>query len=431
MPAGEDTIVCMPDMLHERFIALLRWSERYTKTDMVYFAESGFWMNLTTIILSLLAFLLYIVLGNVLSPETYGTYHYFISLAGLVTSLTLTGMNFAIMQAVPRGFDGTFQHAVATQLRFGVIALSGAMIGALYYIAHGNLEIAKALFIIGIFVPLVSALNSFGAYLVAKARFRDGFKYNMVLYVPLYGALALSAWLFADAMILLAVNLGLQVVLLYIIYRITVRQVPPDSPSDSDSIRFGTRLSAVNFLAAAAGQLDNILAFHFLGPAPLAIYSFATAIPDRLGGLFKFIYTAALPRFAVRPVEEIRSGMLDKVWRMALIGLIGAGLYALIAPLFFAIFFPQYEASVAFSQVYALTMLAYASNIFVSAIVSHRFLKEYAMFSIGTSIAQTAIQLGGILLFGLWGLVIAKVISNLFAGCVAGILFMFRRSSLE
>ncbi|HEY4522419.1 MAG TPA: hypothetical protein VJH91_02175 [Candidatus Paceibacterota bacterium] len=417
----------MLDTVRGNLIGLLRWSEKYTKTDMVYLAESGFWMNLTTVLLSFFAFLLYIVFANTLPKETYGVYQYLLSLSAIISSLTLTGMNLAVMQAVPRGYEGTFRASVGVQLRWSAIALAASCLGALYYLVHGNAELAKGLILIGLLLPVVNAFNTFGAYLAGTRRFEEFFFYSMYLYVPLYAALAIGAYATVNSVTLLLINLGVQVILMILIYRSILSRFKPNANIDDESIAYGKRLSIVNVFGAAAGQIDNILAFHFLGAAPLAVYSFATAIPDRLGGLFKFVQTAALPKFAARTTEEIQGSIVGKVWRTALVALFGACGYMLIAPFIFKIFFPAYVDAIPYSQLYALTMILYATNIWVTAIISQRLTKEYAVYSIGTSITQTAILLVGIVFWGLWGLVAAKIISNLLSGLVAGALFMFKR----
>ncbi len=419
----------MPASVENAVVRLLRWSEKYTKTDMVYLAESGFWLNLTNVVLSAAAFGLYVVFANVLPKEVYGTYQYFLSISAVMTSFTLTGMNLAVTQSIPRGYLGTFRSALIVQLRFGAIALLVSFAGALYYLSRGNAEIATALLIIGLFVPLLNSFNTFTAYYAGTQKFKEIFSSSMAIYLPTYGLLAVAAYMYADALVLLLVNLVLQTVLMAIICRIILAKVPASEPSDPEAMRFGKQLSALNFFGAAVGQFDNILAFHFLGPVPLAIYSFATAIPDRVGGLLKFVTTAALPKFAVRPVGEIRNSILGKVWRIAIIAVIASGLYALAAPTLFKIIFPQYLESIPYSQLYALTILSYATNIFVAAMISHRQTKEYAVFNIGTSVTQSIIQLLGIIGFGLWGLIVGKIISNLLSGAVAGVLFMFVREN--
>ena len=50
----------MPAQARNSLIRLLRWSEKYTKTDMVYLAHTGFWSNLNAFFTAFLSLLLYI-----------------------------------------------------------------------------------------------------------------------------------------------------------------------------------------------------------------------------------------------------------------------------------------------------------------------------------------------------------------------------------
>jgi len=60
--------------LKDKIYRLLRRSEKYFKTDMVYLAHGGFWLTLGQIISSAASFLLAIAFANLLPKETYGTY---------------------------------------------------------------------------------------------------------------------------------------------------------------------------------------------------------------------------------------------------------------------------------------------------------------------------------------------------------------------
>jgi len=58
---------------------ILRYSERYTQTDMVYFASGGFWLLLGQFISTISAFLLLIAFANFLPKEVFGTYQYILA----------------------------------------------------------------------------------------------------------------------------------------------------------------------------------------------------------------------------------------------------------------------------------------------------------------------------------------------------------------
>ena len=70
--------------IKEKIYNLLRWSEKYTKTDMVYLAHGGFWLSFGQIISSLSSFLLAIAFANLLPKETYGNYKYILSIASIL-----------------------------------------------------------------------------------------------------------------------------------------------------------------------------------------------------------------------------------------------------------------------------------------------------------------------------------------------------------
>jgi len=52
----------------------LRWSERYTKTGMVYVAEGGFWLILGQIVSVFSTLLLPIIFANLLPKESFKQY---------------------------------------------------------------------------------------------------------------------------------------------------------------------------------------------------------------------------------------------------------------------------------------------------------------------------------------------------------------------
>src|SRR5690606_7328003 len=90
-----------------RLYKLLRWSERYTKTDMVYLARGGTWLTLGTIAATALAFISALVFANFLPKDVYGTYSFVLSMAAILAIPTLHGMMTATARAVARGYDGT------------------------------------------------------------------------------------------------------------------------------------------------------------------------------------------------------------------------------------------------------------------------------------------------------------------------------------
>ncbi|HEX2792144.1 MAG TPA: oligosaccharide flippase family protein [Candidatus Paceibacterota bacterium] len=400
---------------------------------MVYLTSVGFWSNAQSAITAFGSFLLYIVFAHFLAPETYGTYQYLLSVFSILTAVTLTGMNTAVTRAVARGAEGVFAESIRLQLRYGIIAAIAGLGVSGYYYSQGNLLLALGGVIIGFGAPLVYAFNTYSAFLTGKKDFRRNSIYTTSATLIYYGALAAVGVYSDSVLLLLFVNLFSQAVLYaYLCWR-TFRIYRPNGTVDKESIRYGFHLSAMSVFSSVAAQIDNVLTFHFLGPVALAVYSFATAIPDRLGSMcFRFLGTAALPRFSEREPETVRATLLRKaVLGMAAAG-IGVVVYWFLASWFFATFFPAYMNAVPYSVAYAVTAIFSTGAILPStALAAAQKTRALYIHSFCTSTLQIIAPLLGVISFGLWGIVFGKIFSSFSSMLISGILaHLFLRSSV-
>jgi O-antigen/teichoic acid export membrane protein len=395
---------------------------------MVYLFRSGFWGNLGSFSVSLFSFVLYVAFAHFLSKEVYGTYQYLLAIAGIVGTFTLTGMNTAVTQALSRGYDGVFAKAMRLQYRWNIIPALGAWGFAAYYFFHGNHELGIGLFLIGIFTPLLNTLNTYSAIIGAKKDFRRAFLYNFFSNIPYYTAVIFVAFYYNAPLPLLAANLVSQVIAASIAYKAILRVYPPNNQDDPEALKYGKHLTVMGALGGIIAQLDSVFVFHFLGAADLALYSFATAIPERLANFFKFIPNAAMPKFAVKTHDEIRQSIFQKTGIGILAGAVIALVYIALAHLFFAIFFPTYMDAVPYSQLYALVIVAAIGSVFPIALTAKRRIKSLYIFSIATPVIQLVLQFVGVFYFGLWGLIVAKIIFWFVFGALALFLLLIQKS---
>ena len=158
----------------------LKWSQKYTQTDMVYLARGGFWLVLGQTITSLAALALTLALANLLSIKTLGTYRYVLSIAGILAIPTLSGMNTALLQAVSRGKEGSLISILKTKLKWGSLATLGSIGVAGYYFLQGNNTLALAFLIISLFIPLMNTFIIYESFLQGKKRFDIQNKYRII-----------------------------------------------------------------------------------------------------------------------------------------------------------------------------------------------------------------------------------------------------------
>lgn len=413
--------------LRRKVYEILRWSEKYTKTDMVYFFHGSFWLNGAQFATALVGLLLAIAFANLVSQETYGTYKYILSLYGLFGVLSLSGLGGALARAVARGNEGELKKAIIFNLKFELLITLAGVIGAVYYFVHGNFVLALGLLIIGIFSPIKDSSELYNAYLAGKKDFRA---------TSILGVLksAISAlWLFLTIIItknpLLIVlsyffiNTALSSLFLWWI----VKTRNPNQKEDEETTNLAKHTSLMGNVSNFVDQIDNILIFHFLGPISLAVYNFAQAIPEYLGGFLKNIGPLAMPKFAEINKDEAERAIRHKSAQVFLFGAAMAGIYMIFAPIFFHIFFPKYLSSVLYSQVYSL-MLLFSAVLPMSYLDSRVAIREKYYVNIISASFKTVALVLGVIYFGIWGALLARLLSKAF-GVVVGYYFAFNIKS--
>lgn len=385
-----------------------------SRSDASYFLSSGFWLNANSGVTLLLSFGISIAYANFLPKETYGTYQYLLSLFSIISAFTLSGMNAAITRAVARGYEGSLRASLAPQLKWNAVSTFISFGFAGYYLFQGNVVLSLGSLCIAIAVPLITAFNSYAAFLTGKKSFHTLFIYSSLSSVAYYSCMFVTIVYFPSALTLIFVNLFVTALGAVILYAKTIRTFKPAPETDPDLLTYGKHLTVMNTFGTVVGQLDNILVFHFLGPVQLATYSFATLIPEKLSGFLKNLTNSALPRFAEQRFTNVRSKLWKSTLFLGILVLLGIAAYIVIAPVFFGYIYPRYLDAVSYSQLFSLTLFAALGNYVGASLLAHRRIRRLYALNTLTPIVQLVFQVIGILGWGLWGLVIGRVLTTLF-----------------
>jgi O-antigen/teichoic acid export membrane protein len=188
-------------------------------------------------------------------------------------------------------------------------------------------------------------------------------------------------------------------------------------------MKFGKHLSVLNILSTIATELDKILVFHYLGAMQLAIYTIALAPVDQIKGILKNVNALAFPKFAEQQASAIKETLAKKITVLTLGSSVIIGVYILLAPLFFNVFFPKYTGSILYSQVIAFTLIGAIISGFLYTILEARAdTKGLSFFNISTNILNLAILFPLVYYFGIWGAIGARGVSRFTAAVVAYVL---------
>ena len=387
---------------------------RFFKTDAAYVAKSSFWMNGNFAVSSIFGLVTSILFANLVSKETYGTYQFILAIASTIAVFVPNNMSSAVLRAVARGNEGDLVAATKFQIRWGIIGTIIALGTSLWYVMSNNLGLSLSLIIIAVFMPATYALNTWSAYVQGKKDYKRYFFYNTLGIVISYGGVIAMLFVKKEYLWLAGANIFFAFLANLILYFITIKRMRPGKLTDPETIPYGTHLSIMGIPAGITSPLDALLLFHYLGAAPLAIYSFATILPERLAGGLKFISTIIFPKFSEKNEEDVKNFFKKKIWWLLGFLSIIAGLYALLASYVFQVFFPQYGASIPYTRVYALHFFIIAASVANTALLSQKRTKDLYVSNITTPIVKIILLVTLMFAFGVWGVIWAQIIAIAF-----------------
>jgi O-antigen/teichoic acid export membrane protein len=356
-------------------------------------------------------------MARYLTQDDYGQYKYVLSLVALLSTVSLSGLSTAVFQSAACGFDGALAEGFWMNLRWSVLMFLGAFLIGGYYLFHGNLMLGLGLLVGGCLSPLIASANLYTSFLAGKKDFT-----RQALYMGVFGTIIPTLSLIIAGV---ATKNPLVVTLVYFIsnaavavyfYCRTIQAYRPDPAlKDTEMLSYSKHLSVIGILSGVAGNIDNILVFHFIGPAALAVYTYATGIVDQSRGPLKSLDVMVQARFVPRTAADIGSTMRSKMKWLLLFGLFIMAVYILLAPFLYTLLFPVYLVAVPYSQVYALSLLVFVFGPAGSYLSAKKKVMELYANTVANSLLQIVGLTLGVVLWGLWGLIIARVVVR-FAG---------------
>lgn len=409
--------------IKQKIYFLLRKSEKYTKTDMVYLAKGSFWLNLGQIISSIAGLNMAIALANLLPPETYGVYKFILSFLAILTIPTLNGMNTALIRAVAQGNEGTLWPAVKEKIKWGALGTLGAFIMAGYYFYNQNIALVMCFLIMAVFIPFINTFTIWVQYLNGKKKFKLIGKYQTIMRILVVASIIITVFFTKNILVILFIYFTATTLIRFLFFTIITKKYPPNNKIDYPSIGYGKHLSLMGILTIIAKQTDKILLFHFLGPVQLAVYTFSLRPIEEMLNPLNNLAKISAPKLSQRPINDLKKSIPGKMFRLFLVMIPIVGIYILIAPYFYQFLFPKYTDSVIYSQTFALTLLFFPNMLMSQTLIAHA--KKKQLYITRTLVPGFKIILFFILLpiYGIWGAIATSLLTNLFGTFILLILF--------
>ena len=415
----------MIEKIKNKLYNLLRWSEKYTHTDMVYLSKGGFWLTLSQSISAVSSFLLAIAFANLLPKENYGTYKYILSILPIVALTALPGMNIAITQSIAKGHEGSLVPAFKNKLKWSSLGSSAALLMALYYFYQNSSTLAIAFLLICIFVPFSESFLLFSSLLSGKKLFRIASQFSIISQLLLTLSIFITILLTDSIIYIIFVYLFINTLLHYIFFKISKRKYLKNDIKDKEAVSFGKHLSVISIFSTIASQIDSILLWHYLGASSVAIYSFALAPITPVSTFIKSIFSLAIPKFVNQDKENLKKSLFPKVIKSFFLLTIPVLILILIIPPVFHTFFSKYAESIKYAQLLTITLLFFPDKLLGMAITSRQnknLVYKISLFNASIKIILTLVLLP---IYGIWGAIIANITQHIIAMLVS--VYFFKR----
>jgi len=343
-------------------------SERFLKTDVQYILSGSFWLSVSNATNIGMGLLLAIAFANLLSPQTYGNYQFILSLVGIISAFTLTGMETSVKQAAARGVKNVLYDGFFTRLKWswGVFVLTG--LGSLYYFINDNNTLAISLLLAGSLTPFLESAKLYNSYLHGTKQFKRGAILGILRkFIPAV-LMLVTVWLTDDPVLLVLVFFSSNTIVMLSLFFTSLPKREVKTVEDREEMKsmvnYSKHLSLMNFLGTVAGNLDKILIFHFLGAAPLAAYAFALMPVSKMKVISNILKSLLLPKLSVIELPVLKKTLPRKIILSTIAIIAVVAVYIAIAPFIFKTFFPQYQDAAVFSQFLSLVMLLSIPNTF-------------------------------------------------------------------
>ena len=410
-------------------IRLLKKSERYAKTDMVYLVGQSSWLLIGQSIVFISSFLLAWIFGNFVDPSDYGLYKFVLSIATLATITTLTGLSTALARAYAQGHDVSLIKLLKLRIYWGILGTLILFIVAGYYLTKDNTLLASLFAITALWIPFYETLSDYQQLLQGKKDFRTQTIARTLQRIILTLSVVLTILFSKNIILITLVFFAASTLSQYLALRYTLKKYSLKDDSNvpyKSIITYGKRLSIQNIFFIGASQLDKILMFKFLGPTQLATYFFAVAIPQELSGLLANVNSVAFPKLVDKESPEFKKALLKKIALFNAILLVPIGLYIYAAPYLFVWFFPVYIDAVFVSQLFVGTILFIPTSL-----IWHYFyaVDDKPALWCGTFVGPSVLIIGILVFvpqFGLIGAVIANYLRG-FVDLFSGLYFFLKR----
>jgi O-antigen/teichoic acid export membrane protein len=354
-------------------------------------------------------------LARSMGKNEFGEYNMVLNAVGILTIFTLSGFNNSLMQAVARGYEGTFRAGVPLAFACSFIG-SAILVGmSAYYFVVGQTQMGWSLLVAALLFPFAHGLVQWKSLVTGRARFDQLLVHDGASSILTYGLIILSVhWYPGDYVV--AITLTMFVPALYNVglTLLNLRTIPREAPVEHQNLRYGLKTTLYSGFGAIGSNVDRVLLFFLLSPAALAIFVAASRIPDLLSGTIQDISAVLAPRLSKHAAYTKRLDRIFSVLSLAYGAAIVVFAFSALPKAVTLLFGDNYAEAIPYAQALACAVaMGNLANLRFRYIRSKIDARGFRDITLVSSIVRLLAFLVLVPPFGLLGAVVATFVYRL------------------
>jgi O-antigen/teichoic acid export membrane protein len=342
-----------------------------------------------------------------LGPADLGHYQFAAVALGALAFFALPGLDNALMQSIARGSGQIYRRAIGFSLTFSLLGSVALVLVALALRPREPEAFGPLLAAAALFAPY-TALAQWKSVLLGQSRFVPLAITEGVVALLTHGGLIAAVLLDARALwVFVVLFLGPTAVVNAIATLVCLRsKALADGEQSKVLFRYGLQASAVTAVSMIAEQIERLIIFLLIGPAPLAIYLAGDRLSELVRGVFQDAAAVLAARFARMATYQ---GRVERaIWVISAAAGVAIVVFAFtLAPfLLLTVFGPAFKPSIPFAQ--ALLCSVAVGNVgqfqfrFIRSQVDVQSFRTITLWTSGVRIVAGIVLVAA---FGIWGAV--------------------------
>ncbi|MGZ9096685.1 MAG: lipopolysaccharide biosynthesis protein [Micavibrio sp.] len=238
-------------------------------------------------------------LSHTLTQKAFGEYSFIVNAVGLLTIFSLTGLTDSVMQAVARGFQGTYRAATPIAFYSSLIASLILLIMGGWYLSQDHWQLAAGLFAAAFLFPFSNGLLLWKGVTTGSEKFPTLLRLEGAN-SAIMSVLVIGGVILMPGIILIPLVVGMTIPAIQNI-RQTIRsfkEINKVEPVEEGGISYGVKTTFYNSLNIVARHADKLLLFMFLSPQTLALFVASEKLSETIRTVTQDIAAVLGPRFA-------------------------------------------------------------------------------------------------------------------------------------